>query len=92
MIICLPFEILIAIVKEANDVQDLCNLRLASHTLCAAATPFAFHTLSIKTTMKSARNLRFLFGLPAIAAHVKEVSYYDGANKRGRELKHGTFS
>ena len=42
MDIRLPFEILIAIAKEVDDVQDLWSVRMANHALCAAATPFAF--------------------------------------------------
>ena len=87
----LPFEILIAIVKEVDDVGDLRHLRLAGQTLCAAATPFAFRVLSAITTRESAENLGRLLDLPAIAAHVREVSYHDtGADGKGRELKHGT--
>ena len=89
----LPFEILIAIVKEVDDLGDLRHLRLADQTLCAAATPFAFRVLSANTTRESAEHLGRLFDLPDIAAHVREVSYHDtSADGRGRELKHGTSS
>ncbi|KAF8262115.1 hypothetical protein EI94DRAFT_1705012 [Lactarius quietus] len=88
MAICLPFEILIAIVKEVDDVRDLFHLRLAGHVLCAASTPFAFSTLSAITTRTSAQNLGRLFDLPDIAVHVREVSYHDAAaDRKGRELK-----
>jgi hypothetical protein len=88
----LPFEILIAIAKEVDDVQDLWNVRMASHALCAASTPFAFRALSVITTKGSAQNLGRLFDLPDIAAHVREVTYHDtGADRRGRAIKCGAF-
>lgn len=73
----LPVETLIAIVKEVDDIQDLRHLRMASRTLCAITTPFAFSNISVITTISSAQNLGRLFDLPHIAAHVKEVSYHD---------------
>jgi hypothetical protein len=90
MVIRLPFEILIAIAKEVDDVQDLWNVRKASHALCAASTPFAFRALSVITTRGSAQNLGRLFDIPDIAAHVREVIYRDtGADRRGRAIKYG---
>ena len=85
MAISLPVETLISIVKEVDDVQDLRHLRLASHTLCAIATPLAFSALSVITTSSSAKNMGRLIDLPDIAAYVKEVSYHDtGADRSGR--------
>ena len=93
MAIRLPLEILTAILKELDDVRDLCHVRMACHTLCAAATPIAFRTLSVITTRASAQNLGRLFDLPDIAAHVREVSYHDtGADRRGRALNYGASS
>ena len=93
MTIRLPVEILTAIFKELNNIQDLCNVRLACHALCATATPIAFRTLSVITTRASAQNLGRLFDLPDIAAHVREVSYYDtGADRKGRALNYGASS
>ena len=89
----LPFEILIAIAKEVDDVQDLWSVRMANHALCAAATPFAFRALSVITTRGGAQNLGRLFDLPDIAAHVREVTYSDtGADRRGKALKYGAFT
>jgi hypothetical protein len=73
----LPFEILIAIFEKVHDVQDLRNIRTASRTLCAAATPIAFRRLSVTSTAGSAQNLGRLFDVPEIAAYVKEVAYRD---------------
>ena len=93
MAIRLPLEILIAIVKEVDDVQDLRQFRVVSRALCAVATPLAFPTLSVITTSSSAQNLRRLFDLPDIAAHVKEVHYHDtGADRGGRMLECGALS
>ena len=89
----LPLEILTAIVKELDDVQDLFHVRMACHALCAAATHIAFRTLSVITTRASAQNLGRLFDLPDIAAHVREVSYHDaGTDRRGRALNYGASS
>ena len=89
----LPLEILTAIVKELDNVQDLCRVRMACHALCAVATPITFRTLSVITTRASAQNLGRLFDLPDIAAHVREVSYHDaGADRRGRALNYGASS
>jgi hypothetical protein len=91
----LPSEILATIFKEVNlnDVRDLRNVRTASRTLCAAATPIAFRALSVITTKRSAENLRRLFDVPDIAAHIREVSYRDtGAGRRGRIKKCGASS
>jgi hypothetical protein len=82
MTIRLPLEILIAIVKELDDVQDLRNVRMASHALCAAATPIAFRTLSMIATKESAQNLGRLLELPDIAAHVREFTYNDTSANR----------
>ena len=92
--VILPFEILVAIFEEVDDVQDLWNVRAASHTLCAAATPIAFRTLSAIATRRSAQNLGRLIDLQDIAAHVREVSYHDtGVDSRtGRSLKYGVSS
>ena len=93
MAIRLPLEILIAIVKEVDDVQTLRQFRVVSRALCAVATPLAFPTLSVITTSSSAQNLRRLFDLPDIAAHVKEVHYHDtGADRGGRMLECGASS
>src|SRR6266702_1532482 len=91
MIIRLPLEILTAIVEEVDDIRDLCHVRMASRTLCAAATPSAFRILSVITTRGSAKNLGRLFDVPDIAAHVKEVAYHD-TDKRGRTLRYGASS
>src|SRR6266702_2148990 len=93
MIIRLPLEILTAIVEEVDDIRDLCHVRMASRTLCAAATPSAFRILSVITTRGSAKNLGRLFDVPDIAAHVREVAYHDtGADRRGRALNYGAAS
>jgi hypothetical protein len=92
--VILPFEILLAIFEEVDEVEDLWNVRTASHNLCAAATPIAFRSLSAIATGRSAKNLGRLIDLPNIAAHVREVSYHDtGADSRtGRSLKYGVSS
>jgi hypothetical protein len=85
MTFSLPFEILISIFENVSDVRDLWNVRTASRTLCAAATPIAFRVLSVTSTAGSAQNIGRLFDLPDIAAHVREVSYCDkGDNRQGR--------
>lgn len=85
----LPFELLVAIFENVNDVQDSRTARLASRTLCAAATPIAFRLLSVFATRTSAQNLGRLFDVPYIAAHVRGVSYHDtGTDGRGRTLKY----
>lgn len=93
--VSLPFEILTTIFKEVNlnDVRDLRNVRSASRTFCAAATPIAFRTFSVITSRRSAQNLRRLFDVPDIAAHIREVSYHDtGTNRRGRVQYGGAYS
>ena len=95
MTVCLPFEIIIVIFENISDVRDLRNVRTASRTLCAAATPIAFRFLSVNSTAGSARNLGRIFDVPDIAAHVREVSYLDtGDNRQGRTqtLGGGSFS
>lgn len=93
MVISLPVETLNTIVKEVDDVKDLRHLRMASRTLCAVATPFAFSSLSVITTNSSAKNIGQLFDLPYIAAHVKEVSYHDTyADRRRGTLDYGASS
>ena len=94
MTIHLPLEILIAIFKELDDVQDLRNVRMTCHALCTAVTPIAFRTLSVTSTKRSAQNLGRLLDLPDIAAHVRKFTYNDtGAiTRRGRVLNHGAFS
>ena|SRR6266702_4245921 len=93
MTICLPFEILTAIFEEVDNVRDLCHIRTASRTLCAAATPFAFRVLSVIPTKRSAQNLGRVFEIPDFAAHVRVVAYHDtGADRRGRTLKYGASS
>jgi hypothetical protein len=88
----LPLEIL-AIIVQGLDVQDLRNVRMASHALCAAATPNAFRTLSVIASKGSAQNLRRLLDLPDIAAHVRKVTYHDtGADEKGRTLNYGESS
>ena len=88
-----PLEILTAIVKELDDVQDLLNVRMACQYLCAATTPIAFRTLSVIATKRSAQNLGRLLDLPGIAAHVREVTFNDtGADGRGRALNYGVSS
>ncbi|KAN0138066.1 hypothetical protein V8E53_003955 [Lactarius tabidus] len=83
----LPFELLAAIFEDVNNVQDLWNARLASRTLCAAASPIAFRLLSVIATRTSAQNLGRLFDVPYIAAHVRRVSFHDtGTDRRGRTL------
>jgi hypothetical protein len=83
MTTCLPFEILIAIFEQVDDVQDLRNIRTASRTFCAVAAPIAFRILSVTITAQSAQNLGRLIDVPEIAAYVKEVTYRDtGAEKR----------
>src|SRR6266702_5042877 len=90
MDIRLPLEVLTAIFEEVDDVHDLCHVRIANRTLCAAATHFAFRVLSVITTRGSARNIGQLFDIPDFAAHVREVVYHDtGADRRGRMLKNG---
>ena len=82
----LPSEILTAIFEEVNDIRDLRNVRTASRTLCAAATPFAFRFLYVIATQSSAQNLGRLFDVPEIAAHIRNVSYRDtGADKEGTQ-------
>ena len=87
-----PLEILTAIVKELDDVRDLLNLRMACHYLCAITTPIAFRTLSVIATKRSAQNLGRLLDLPDITAHVREFTFNDGADRRGRVLNYGAFS
>jgi len=43
------------------------------------------NALSVNTTRRSAKNLGHLFDLPAIVAHVREVSYDNSTNRGGRE-------
>jgi hypothetical protein len=91
----LPSEILAAIFEEVNDIRDLRNVRSASRTLCAAATPIAFRFIFVVTTQSSAQNLGRLFDVPEIAAYIREVSYRDtGADpaRRGRRIKYGASS
>ena len=89
----LPLEILIAIVKELDDVQDLRNVRMACHALCTAITPIAFHTLSVIATKESTQNLGRLLDLPDITVHVREFTFKDtGADRRGRVLDYGASS
>lgn len=89
MTIYLPFEILTAIFEDVDDVRDLWGVRSACRTLCAAATPLAFRSLSVISTRGSAKNLGRLFDSPDIAAHVREVAYHDtGADRTGRPLKY----
>ena len=93
MTIRLPIEILTAIVEELDDVQDLSNVRMTCHALCAAATPIAFRSLSVIATKGSAQNLGRLLDLPDITAHVREFSFKDtGADRRGRLLDYGASS
>ena len=73
----LPFEILTANFEQVNNIQDLRHIRIASRTLCAAATPITFRVLSVTSTRGSAQNLGRLFDVPENAAHVREVSYGD---------------
>ncbi|KAH9016653.1 hypothetical protein EDB83DRAFT_2438664 [Lactarius deliciosus] len=77
MTIRLPIEILTAIIEEVDDPQDLWHIRTANRALCAVATPLAFRVLSAIPTRRSAKNIRRLFDSPDIAAHVREVSFYD---------------
>ena len=96
MTIQLPLEILTAIVKKLDDVQDLRNVRMACRYLCAAITPIAFRTLYVIATKRSAQNLGRLLDLPSITAHVREVTFNDtGADGRGfggRVLNYGVSS
>ena len=88
-----PLEILTGIFKELDDVQDLRNVRLACHYLCAITTSMAFRTLSVIATKKSALNLGRLLDLPDITAHVREVTFNDtGADRKGRALNYGVSS
>ena len=88
-----PLEILTAIVKELDDVQDLRNVRMACHYLCAVTTPIAFRTLSVIATKRSAQNLGRLLDLPDITTHVREFTFNDtGADGRGRVLNYGASS
>jgi hypothetical protein len=89
----LPFEILTAIFKEADDVRDLLNLRTTCRTFCTAATPFAFSTLFAISTRASAQNLGRLLDHQDMAAYVREVYFHDtGADRRGRTLNYGASS
>lgn len=90
----LPLEILTAIVNELDDLQDVRNVRMASHALCAAATPTAFPALSVIATKRSAQNLGQLFNIPDIAAHVRKVSFHDmgTTDRKGRTLNYGASS
>jgi hypothetical protein len=90
----LPLEILTAIVNELDDLRDVRNVRMASHALCAAATPTAFPALSAVATKRSAQNLGKTFDIPDIAAYVREVSYHDvgATDKKGRMLNYGASS
>ena len=93
MTIRLPIEILTAIVEELDDVQDLSNVRMTCHALCAAATPIAFRSLSVIATKGSAQNLGRLLDLPDITVHVREFTFKDtGADRRGRVLDYGASS
>ncbi|KAH8977596.1 hypothetical protein EDB92DRAFT_1957813 [Lactarius akahatsu] len=90
MSIYLPFDILTAIFEEIDDVRDLWHIRTASRTFCAAATPFAFHVLSMIATKGSAQNLGQLFDVPDIADHVREITFRDtDIDRRGRTINHG---
>ena len=90
MAICLPLEILTAIVKEAEDVSDLYNLRATCRSFCTTATPIAFRTLSVIATRASAKNLGRLLDRQDIASYVREVSFHDtGTDRRGRTLNYG---
>ncbi|KAH9019557.1 hypothetical protein EDB85DRAFT_2007873 [Lactarius pseudohatsudake] len=85
----LPFEILTAIFEKVDDIRDLSRIRTASRTFCAAATPIAFRNLSVITNKGSAKNLRRLFDVPEIAAHVRRVTFHDtDTNRRGMPLKY----
>jgi hypothetical protein len=75
MTTCLPFEILTAIFERVDNIQDLRNIRTASHAFCAVAAPIVFRVLSVTSTAQSAQNLGRLFDVPEIAAYVKEVAY-----------------
>jgi hypothetical protein len=89
----LPAEVLTAILKEVDDIQDLWHVRMACSTLCAAATPIVFRVLSVTRARGSAQHLGQLLDDPDIAAHVREVCYRDsGADSTGRELEHGASS
>ncbi|KAF8266156.1 hypothetical protein EI94DRAFT_1803563 [Lactarius quietus] len=83
----LPFEILTAIFEQVDDPPDLRHIRAASRTFCAIATPIAFRVLSVTSTARSAQNLRRLFDVPEIVAHVKEVAYRDVCTVHSRELE-----
>jgi hypothetical protein len=93
MAIRLPLEILTAIVKEADDVRDLCNLRATCRSFCTTATPLAFSALSVIVTRGSAINLGRLLDHQDMASYVREVSFHDtGTDRRGRTLNHGASS
>ncbi|KAH9173967.1 hypothetical protein EDB89DRAFT_645473 [Lactarius sanguifluus] len=85
----LPFEILTAIFEKVDDIRDLSHIRTVSRTFCAVATPIVFRNLSVITTKGSAKNLRRLFDVPEIAAHVRRVTFHDtDTNRRGMPLKY----
>lgn len=91
--ICLPAELLTAIFKEVEDIQDLRHVRLACRTLCAAATPIAFRVLSVTRTRGSAQYLGRLLDNSDIAVYVREVFYRGiGAERKEREPEHGGSS
>ncbi len=78
MVIRFPFDILHTICEEVDDVRDLYHIRMASRTLCVAATPFAFRVFDVSnSTEKSAQKVEQLFDTPHMAAHVRAVIYDD---------------
>lgn len=72
MTIDLPLEILDAIYEQVG-FRDLCHARMASHALCAAATPIAFRSLFVYPNSTRARYSRWLFDQPNIAVHIREI-------------------
>jgi hypothetical protein len=70
MIIGLPFEILLSIIEQVDDVQDLRRIRTTSRALCAAATPIAFRAHSVASNGESARNSGQLLDIPNLATQV----------------------
>ncbi|KAI0060717.1 hypothetical protein BV25DRAFT_924586 [Artomyces pyxidatus] len=81
---CLPTELLKMIVDEV-PTEELGNIRAASQTFCALATPRLFRTLRVTSTLESADSLANVVRSPEVAPYVKEVVFCNrGAAADGR--------
>jgi hypothetical protein len=73
--VCLPTELLGAIVEEVHSQSDLLHLRATNTTLNALATPLAFRSIQFSNTDKSLENFKCLTNHPKIAPLIHEVVY-----------------